>query len=479
MTAIDISKFSARHFLKSRLVTARSSQDSIATTLAERGLSSIRPISPKNSPGPRMARITSLPSESLIITLSRPESTMYMESVASPPAMMVVERETLFRVTTTVSIRNCSSGTLANSGTAFKTAVETGVAIAEINLLRSEYGSSKVRACKKPFLSIIALFPEYPEPSRNADAPCPTPHPRFGAGRLQRRGLRSAGQPAAGAHYRHRAGRPADDHHGRRQLAGGRRRRAGPGADDPLREARQALRNRADLRSCAARGSESPAVFARRRCSDLYQRRTGDCHRRLRQVPGARLGAEVHGSRRFGLRDLRRLFLQGPERRGGGRRQYRGRRGALPGASVQPCGAGPPPRKVPRRENHGGQADEARRGGQDLAAARQRRRGSARRPERRDRREGKKSQEPRRARGFCHRDQRPGGVRRRGCAGSRLSPGRDQRGEWLHGRSRRGEISRWARRLTTQSSARRLRAWPRAPNRAASCCGRTRRRRCH
>jgi hypothetical protein len=33
-----------------------------------------------------------------------------------------------------VSIRNCSSGTLANSGTAFKTAVETGVAIAEINL---------------------------------------------------------------------------------------------------------------------------------------------------------------------------------------------------------------------------------------------------------------------------------------------------------------------------------------------------------
>jgi len=75
------------------LVTARSSQDSIATTLAERGLSSIRPISPKNSPGPRMARITSLPSESLIITLSRPESTMYMESVVSPPAMMVVERK--------------------------------------------------------------------------------------------------------------------------------------------------------------------------------------------------------------------------------------------------------------------------------------------------------------------------------------------------------------------------------------------------
>ena len=59
--------------------------------------------------------------------------------------MMVVERETLLRVTTTVSIRNCSSGTLANSGTAFKTAVETGVAIAEINL--PSYPDMVAEAC--------------------------------------------------------------------------------------------------------------------------------------------------------------------------------------------------------------------------------------------------------------------------------------------------------------------------------------------
>ena len=74
--------------------------------------------------------MTSLPSASLIITFSRPESTMYSESVASPLAMMVVERAALRRVTTPVSMRSCSSGKPANSGTAFMTAVETVVAIA-------------------------------------------------------------------------------------------------------------------------------------------------------------------------------------------------------------------------------------------------------------------------------------------------------------------------------------------------------------
>src|SRR6185503_11828768 len=49
ITACAISKFSARHFLKSRLAIDSSSQASIDTTLAERGASSIRPISPKNS----------------------------------------------------------------------------------------------------------------------------------------------------------------------------------------------------------------------------------------------------------------------------------------------------------------------------------------------------------------------------------------------------------------------------------------------
>ena len=69
-----------------------SSQGSMAMTVAERGASSMRPISPKNSPEPRIARMTSRPSSSLIITLRRPEITMYSASVGSPAAMMVVLR---------------------------------------------------------------------------------------------------------------------------------------------------------------------------------------------------------------------------------------------------------------------------------------------------------------------------------------------------------------------------------------------------
>src|SRR5216684_70600 len=48
--------------------------------------------------------------------------------------MMVVERDALRRVTIVVSMRSWSSGKLANSGTAFSTAVETVVAMAEMPL---------------------------------------------------------------------------------------------------------------------------------------------------------------------------------------------------------------------------------------------------------------------------------------------------------------------------------------------------------
>jgi hypothetical protein len=60
----------------SRSSIGTTSEASTATAVALRVSWSIRPISPKISPGPRMVRITSLPSESLIMTLSRPESTM-------------------------------------------------------------------------------------------------------------------------------------------------------------------------------------------------------------------------------------------------------------------------------------------------------------------------------------------------------------------------------------------------------------------
>lgn len=115
--------------MKSRRATASNSQASIATTVAERGLSSIKPISPKYSPRPRMLRITSLPSASLIITLRRPESTMYSDSIESPAAMMIEPRVTLRRVTTVASRRKGSSAKFAKSGTERSIADETATAM--------------------------------------------------------------------------------------------------------------------------------------------------------------------------------------------------------------------------------------------------------------------------------------------------------------------------------------------------------------
>ncbi|MFL5143930.1 MAG: hypothetical protein ACJ8DP_11375 [Microvirga sp.] len=51
--------------------------------------------------------------------------------MASPLDMIVVLRLALRRVTIVVSMRSCSSEIVANSGTAFNTAVDTVVAIAE------------------------------------------------------------------------------------------------------------------------------------------------------------------------------------------------------------------------------------------------------------------------------------------------------------------------------------------------------------
>ena len=59
-----ISGFSSSVVLKVSLLIAMNSQGSIVITLAERGASSIRLISPTHSPEPSTARITSLPSES-------------------------------------------------------------------------------------------------------------------------------------------------------------------------------------------------------------------------------------------------------------------------------------------------------------------------------------------------------------------------------------------------------------------------------
>ncbi len=129
---------------------------------------------------------------------------------------------------------------------------------------------------------------------------------------------------------------------------------------------------------------ERPIVLEGR-LRHLHLRRADHRHRRLGQVPRPALGAELHGQGRVGLRHLRRLLLQGAGRGGDRRRQHRGRGSAL---SRQHLPQGHPrasPRQVPRREDHGRQADEARRGRQDRARARLGARRSAGRQERRHR----------------------------------------------------------------------------------------------
>ena len=161
-----------------------------------------------------------------------------------------------------------------------------------------------------------------------------------------------------GADHRPRAGRPAHDDHRRRQLAGGRRRRAGPGADGALPEARRALRDRNRLRPHphGRTSSERPFLLegdAGDYTCDALIIATGA----IGEIPRAAVRAEVHGPRRVGLRHLRRLLLQGPGRGGGRRRQHRGRGSALPRrTSRRSVDRGPPARQVPRREDHGRQA---------------------------------------------------------------------------------------------------------------------------
>src|SRR5882724_8930766 len=101
--------------------------------------------------------------------------------------MMVVERAALRRVTMVVSVRSWSSGKLANSGTAFRTAVETVVAIGEIalSLCKSMLAESRpYNFCRHGFASRSSL---------------PAADSRFRPRRLYRRGVRGAGEPEAGA----------------------------------------------------------------------------------------------------------------------------------------------------------------------------------------------------------------------------------------------------------------------------------------
>ena len=74
---------------------------------------------------------------------------------------------------------------------------------------------------------------------------------------------------------------------------------------------------------------QAEAVRAGRRPGHLHLRRAHHRDRRLRHVPRPALGAGVHGPRRVGLRDLRRILLQGTGRRRRRRRQHGGRGSAV------------------------------------------------------------------------------------------------------------------------------------------------------
>ena len=112
------------------------------------------------------------------------------------------------------------------------------------------------------------------------------------------------------------------------------------------------------------------AVPARGRRGHLHLRRAGRSPPAPRRSTSACPRSRSSWAGRVGLRHLRRLLLQGPGRGGGRRRQHRGRGSALPRQHLPQRHAGAPARQVPRRENHGRQADEAGARRQDHAGAR-------------------------------------------------------------------------------------------------------------
>ena len=188
----------------------------------------------------------------------------------------------------------------------------------------------------------------------------PSRHPRFRPRRLHRRGLCGARQPQTPADHRRGARRPAHDHHRSGQLARRRAWPAGPRAHGAHEGARRALQHRNRQRSHPHRGFLEAPVRAERRLRQLHLRCADHRHRRVRQVSGHSVGGKVPRQGRFGLRDLRRILLQGPSRRGGRRRQHRGRRSAVSIQSRQPRHRGASPRQVPRGEDPAGPPVRAR-----------------------------------------------------------------------------------------------------------------------
>ncbi|CAA9473272.1 MAG: Thioredoxin reductase, partial [uncultured Solirubrobacteraceae bacterium] len=174
-------------------------------------------------------------------------------------------------------------------------------------------------------------------------------------GGLHRRAVHRAREPAAAGHRGVPVGRPAAADHRGRELPRVRRGHHGPAAHDgharPGGALRRALRHRPGH---AAR----PGGRARRHPQGVGGRRgPRDAHRRAGhggRAPQARRPGRGRAlrPRRLLLRHLRRRLLQGEADRRGRRRRLRHGGGHLPG-QVRVQGHGdPPPRRVPRVEDH-------------------------------------------------------------------------------------------------------------------------------
>jgi hypothetical protein len=228
---------------------------STATTLAERGLPSIRPISPKNSPGPSQARMISLP---FLVEIGHLGAT-------SEQDVSVTRHLSPARTTCSLRPARLTHATLrqALEFALIETRKERHVAqeppdSADICRghksfsfmeLRGDYklNSQISRGTGKKQRAVGGYNFTIDHPPRitmSQAPPQPPHHSRLRPRRLHRRRLCRPRQPQAGADHRHGPGRPADDHDRSRQLAGRCRRRAGSGPDGAFSKPMPALRHR-------------------------------------------------------------------------------------------------------------------------------------------------------------------------------------------------------------------------------------------
>ena len=135
-------------------------------------------------------------------------------------------------------------------------------------------------------------------------------------------------------------------------------------ADGAHAAACRALRHRAHQRPRRPRGPHEAAVPADRRQGRVHLRRADHRDRRVGEIPRHAVRAGVQGQGRVGVRDLRRLLLQGQDVAviGGGNTAVEE---ALYLSNIAQARNGrPSPRQVPRRSDPGRQADaKTRKGG--------------------------------------------------------------------------------------------------------------------